>query len=56
MGDASESNSCSSRCIRSNTKEIKAVVEWYMNWDKNSETAENCNLIFCKDSPKCSEV
>ena len=27
MGYASESNPCSSRCIRNNTKEIKAAVE-----------------------------
>ena len=27
MGYASESNPCSSRCIRSNTKEIKAAIE-----------------------------
>ena len=33
MGYASESNPCSSRCIRNNTKEIKTVVS-----DKGLET------------------
>ena len=51
MGYASENNPSNSWCIRNNTKKIKAAVEWYRDWDKNSG---NYHLIFCKDPPKCS--
>ena len=47
LGYPSESNLCSSRCIRNNTKKIKAAVEWYSDWDKNSGIAENYHLILC---------
>ena len=36
-----------------NTKEMKAAVEWYRDWDKNSGIAENYDLKFYKDPPKC---
>ena len=54
MGYASENNPCSSRCIKNDTKEIKAAVEWYRDWDKNNIIAEKFHLVFCKDPPKCS--
>ena len=56
MGYVSESNSCCSRCMMNDTKEIKAAFEWYRDWNKSSGIAENYHLIFCKDPPKCSEV
>ena len=36
-----------------NTKEMKAAVEWYRDWDKNSGITENYDLKFYKDPPKC---
>ena len=54
MGYVCESNHCSCRCIRNDTTEIKTVVEWYRDWDKNSEIAEKYHLIFSKDPLKRS--
>ena len=54
MEYTSQSNPYISRCIRNNTKEIKATVAWHRDWEKNSGIAENYCRIFCKDPPKCS--
>ena len=54
MGYASESSPFSSRCTRSDTTEMKAVVEWKKDWHQNSGIVENCPLIFLMNPLKCS--